>query len=244
MALLITLRRSPSRVRPSFALDSDRRRGRLAGDHGGRTGGLNVAHGALQASDRGSPGSPKNQAPVDARPLQTRPQRIDVRDGGDRVAAQLLGTGVTRRHHAEPGGGRVLGGNQQEFGSTKVEELGDAVVGDEDVAGLEIRDGPIRLRCAYSAAEHTGRKRPDAVGNGQQMGVAVAIDGQPIDVLHDEIGSAIGAHAAVEETSNVGVVELGQDLTLGAKALSKEMSTEVSTDVLKATLRSNWPSAR
>src|SRR5580698_2710976 len=68
------------------------------------------------------------------------------------------------------------------------------------------------------------------------MGVAVAIDGQPIDVLHDEIGSAIGAHASVEETSNVGVVELGQDLTLGAKALSKEMSTEVSADDLQSNI--------
>ena len=48
--------------------------------------------------------------------------------------------------------------------------------------------------------------------------VAVAVDGAPLHVLHDQEGAAVLAAAAVEQAGDVGVAERGEDLPLELEA--------------------------
>ena len=48
--------------------------------------------------------------------------------------------------------------------------------------------------------------------------LAVLGVGHPFDVFHDQVGDAVFGHPAVQQAGDVGVVEVGQDLALLAKA--------------------------
>ena len=53
-----------------------------------------------------------------------------------------------------------------------------------------------------------------SVLDGQCIFVAVRCHGQSIDVLHDKVRHALGVDTAVEQIRNVGVSQIGEDLSL------------------------------
>lgn len=58
----------------------------------------------------------------------------------------------------------------------------------------------------------------EATGEGEVVVRAVFTEGGAVDVLHDDVGRAVGGCAAIEEAGDVGVVERGEDLAFGAEA--------------------------
>ena len=52
----------------------------------------------------------------------------------------------------------------------------------------------------------------------QAVAVAVLGDGEPLDVLHDEIGPPLRCGVGVEDPRHVGMVHQGQRLALGLEA--------------------------
>ena len=57
-------------------------------------------------------------------------------------------------------------------------------------------------------------KQPQARIDIKAIGIAKDINGRSIDVFHDDICTAVGQRASVEEMSNIRVVELRQYLAL------------------------------
>ena len=62
-----------------------------------------------------------------------------------------------------------------------------------------------------------------ALRSGQVVLAAVVVRRDALNVLHDEVGRAVGACAAVEQPGDVGVLQVCQDLALGAK-VSEQVS--------------------
>ena len=148
-------------------------------------------------------------------------QDIDVAGGGDGVAAHLFRTGVCGRHHAvvdvshRHGVGRMAGIEQ--LGDAEVQQLHLARRGDQDVVGLQVAmDDQILVGVMHGGAH--GPHQRDPLGNWQPATFAIHIDRLAIDVLHDQIGRAVGCSSAIEQTGDVGMLQMRKDLPLGAQA--------------------------
>ena len=66
----------------------------------------------------------------------------------------------------------------------------------------------------------------------QLVGVAVPIDGEPVDVLHREVGRAVVGGAAVDQPRDVRVIEVGEDLPFGPEPLFDDRRLERRADHL------------
>src|SRR5690606_17165319 len=71
--------------------------------------------------------------------------------------------------------------------------------------------------------------------------VAVAIDRHAVDVLHDEIGRAFRRGTAVQETRDVGMIEVGEDLAFAEQPLfrlgiDEPVANELDGDLLAEAL--------
>jgi hypothetical protein len=62
--------------------------------------------------------------------------------------------------------------------------------------------------------------------------VAELVDGQPLDVLHDEVGQAVVGRSAVHQARDVGVVERGENLPLLPEAPEDEVCVHPALDEL------------
>ncbi len=58
------------------------------------------------------------------------------------------------------------------------------------------------------------------------MGVAVAIDGRPLDELHHEERAAPGVRSAVEQTRDAGMLQVGEDLPFTLEAAARVLVRE------------------
>ena len=66
--------------------------------------------------------------------------------------------------------------------------------------------------------------------DGQPVLVAILGDRQAIDELHDEVRKAIGSCSAVQDLTDVGVIEAGKNLPFVAKASGSELCAQLRTD--------------
>ena len=82
--------------------------------------------------------------------------------------------------------------------------------------GLRSRwhDQPLvrRVHCRADLAHET-----EAILDGEVAFQAIAIDRYPLHVLHDQERPPVGSGAAVEQTCDVRVIELGEDLPLAVE---------------------------
>ena len=62
-------------------------------------------------------------------------------------------------------------------------------------------------------------KQRDSLRNRQIAFAAVAVEPHAIDVFHDEVRQAVASRTAVEQTCDVGVIEIGEACVIGAGAL-------------------------
>jgi len=59
-----------------------------------------------------------------------------------------------------------------------------------------------------------GPEQFDAVSNIQSMFVTVFVDGQAINVLHNQVGQTIRCAARIQKVADIGVIQVCKDLTL------------------------------
>jgi hypothetical protein len=137
---------------------------------------------------------------------------VDVGGGGDGVTLDLFRAGVGRRHGSRGRAGHRRAGRRfQQLGDPEVEQLGHAVGRDQDVARLEVAvDHEIRVSELHGAA-HLSEQSQARVDR-EPAPVTEQIQRLARHVLHDHIGQVVVAGAAVEQPSDVGVLEVGQDL--------------------------------
>jgi hypothetical protein len=121
------------------------------------------------------------------------------------------------------------------LGQAEIDDLGRAVGGDEDIAGFQVA---VKHRVLVGVVDclANGAEQPHALRRGQAAGVAVAVDRLAVDVLHHEVGQAVGRGAAVEQPGDVRVVEARQHLPLGAEALQPLVAAQVAADHLEGDL--------
>jgi hypothetical protein len=154
--------------------------------------------------------------------IENDTKRIDIGGCCDLIAANLLGAGEFRSHG--PGVCAIgIEGLEVEFG---IEELGDAEVEelglpfrrDENIGRLQIAMNDELLMSVLDGGADF-EKKLEAVLNGERLPIAIVVDGQAVDVLHDEVGQPVFGSAAIEEVGDMGMVEGGEDLSLASEAL-------------------------
>ena len=132
----------------------------------------------------------------------------------------------------------------------RIDDLGDAEIQQfrlsgtvhQDVAGLDVPvDDPVLVRELHRPADLHKQAQPFA--GRQAVGIAIAVDGLAIDVLHDEVGAAVFRRAAVEQARNIGMLEAGEDFPLGAKAAQDVISVEPAAQQLDRHLLAELSSA-
>ena len=65
-----------------------------------------------------------------------------------------------------------------------------------------------------------------------RMAAGPGVDGLPLDQLHDEIGCPVFGGAGVNQTADVGVIEVGEDLALALEAFDDEVTADGARDEL------------
>ena len=149
-------------------------------------------------------------------------QGVDVRKRRHGVTANLLRAGVVGRHR---GADRIVGRSRvgsKQLADAEVEQLGDAIRIDEDVAGFQVAvNDEIAMSVIDSRTDVD--EHPEPVVNGQSA--IGGKDRQPrtIDVLHDEIGQAVVGGAPVEQTADVRMLQARERLTLATEAREDEL---------------------
>src|SRR5262249_33364067 len=142
-------------------------------------------------------------------------ERVEVAGSGDGIAAELFGTGIVRSEGAELcclNKTRVI----ENFRNSKVEKLGNSFFGYEDVAGFDVAvNDEVLVRVLYGGTDLAKELKPAA--DRKFVGIAIGINGGAGNKFHDEEGSAVAGGSAIEKTSDVWMVEAGQDLTLITK---------------------------
>ena len=106
------------------------------------------------------------------------------------------------------------------LGDAEVDDLGDGhavVERDEDVGRLDVAvDDPLLVGVLDGAAD--GDEELEPLAGAEPVVVAVVVDGDSLDELHDEVGTAGLGGAGVEDAGDVRVVHQRQRLPLGLKA--------------------------
>ena len=119
----------------------------------------------------------------------------------------------------------------EELGDAEVEELGNPVGRDQDVAGLEVAvDDEVLVGVLNRGADHA--EEPEALPYLQPAPIAEHRDRLALDVLHDEVGKAVLGVAAVQQARDVGVVEAGEDLPFLTKSAENEVGVDAALDDL------------
>ena len=190
-----------------------------AGDRRARTHRLRFADDAHDVGRRAA-GEPIRQ-PAGEQFVEQHAERVDVGGRGHRLAANLLGAGVFRRHQLQAGRGRrerlarELG--IQQLGDAEVQQLGRAIGDHEHVGRLDVAvDDQVLVRVLDGGADVT--KELQARGGVEPVRVAVVDDRLAFDVLHREVRPAVRRAATVEQARDERMLEAGENLPLVAEA--------------------------
>src|SRR5579863_1765788 len=122
------------------------------------------------------------------------------------------------RHDANVGvgdGERVVTGLAivQQFGDAEIKQFGHSGRRHQDVRGFEI---PMHDEVLMGVM-HRGTNDLKQLEPGRQVEtvrITEGVDGEAIDVLHDNVDGSVRQGAAVQEMRDIRMIELGQDLTL------------------------------
>jgi hypothetical protein len=144
--------------------------------------------------------------------IQHGAERVNIRGGCQRIAAQLLGTGVLGSHQAAgEARGRLAPVSRSRFeqlGDPEIQQLGLALGGHQNIRRLEVAvDNVIAvgvLHCRTNLQEEL-----QTIFEGQVAAGAIPVDGGPIDVLHDEVGRALRGGATVQQAGDIRVIQVG-----------------------------------
>src|SRR6185312_12595265 len=112
----------------------------------------------------------------------------------------------------------VVRSRSELLGDSEVEQLRLSLRGDQNVGGLEVAVNQQALVGVLDGGADLLEKE-EALVDGQPVVVAILVDGQSLDQLHDEIGAAVVRAPAVVEARDVGMLEAGEDLPFGDEAV-------------------------
>jgi hypothetical protein len=164
--------------------------------------------------------------------VQQDAEGIDVRHRRHRLTTGLLRACVFRSHR-EPRHRAPLSGKAgvHELRNPEIEEFRNPLRGHEDVPGLDVAVndqvpvGVLDRRAQLSEELQALRDR-------MALAIAVPIDGLPLDVLHDEVGTSVLSCATIEKAGDVRVIEAREDLSLPAKARNDLVPVHIRSDDL------------
>ncbi len=155
---------------------------------------------------------------------------VDIGGNADGFAEDLFRASVVRSEHADAlSFGGFAGFGEEELGDAEVEEFGSAGMVDEDVAGLDVAMNDKISMGVLDGAED-GEEEAETVFGAEFEGFGVVCDPGSVDILHDEIGNVFGGGAAVEEASDIGMLEAGEDLAFATETLENELGIEAGLD--------------
>ena len=114
----------------------------------------------------------------------------------------------------------------------KSSSFGTPSGGHQDVERLDVAvHHQALVRVAHGAADLEEELEP--VVDRERPARGPDVDRLALDVLHDEVGHALVGAAAVEEPRDVGVVQRGKDLALGAEARQHVLGVHATLDDLE-----------
>ena len=170
-----------------------------------------VLHRRGQAGRRGGVARVRQRARQEL--VEEHAQRVHVRRRRDRLAQDLLGSGVVRRQNPlvdlGPLRGLAVGGKH--LRDAEVEELDLSIRRDEHVGGLDVAvhdQAPLRRVHGLAARLH----EPQPLLERGACLPAMLRDRHALDELHHEVGTPV-RFAAVEQARDVGVIEPREHLT-------------------------------
>ena len=179
---------------------------------GQRSGGFGVLHGktgrervsfAYRALDVGQARRRNDEGTGSGQQLvEQHAEDVHIARGGDGLAADLLRAGMVRRHHPNVGVGDGQGrlpylAVVQELRNPKIEQLRRARCRHQDVRGFEIpMHDEVLVRVMHGGAH--GLKQVEPSRDSQTVRVAIDIDGDAIDIFHDQVGRPVRQSAAVQ----------------------------------------------
>src|SRR5262249_54071177 len=105
----------------------------------------------------------------------------------------------------------------EQFGDAEVEQLGNAGGGDQNIARLHIAmDDVVLVRVLDGGTYNAKHLQPlDGV---ETVVVTVNVDGQALDIIHNEIRQTVVGRATIEQLGDVGMIEMSENLLLVAEA--------------------------
>lgn len=80
------------------------------------------------------------------------------------------------------------------------------------------------------------KEKVEALLDSEFAGVAVFIDGRPLDVIHEKVGETFRGDASVEEFDDVGVIESGESFALLEKVSDGVRAGGIGRDHLESGL--------
>jgi len=149
---------------------------------------------------------------------------VDIGCRRYRAAAELLGRRVVRREQA-CGGLRLcrLVGRCQHLGDAEVEQFRSAVRADQDVRRFQIAvHDKILVRVLHRATDL--QKQLQARAQAEVPLTRVLRDRNAVDIIHHQVRRTVGGNAAVDQTSDIRMLQPRQNLPLLAKALHQARS--------------------
>ncbi len=163
--------------------------------------------------------------------VEDHAEREYVGGGGHRLAADLLGRGIGRRHQVR-GGEREVVAAVEQLGDAEVEQMRPALGIDQQVRRLQIAMHDQRLvRRLHRFAD--ARDQRHAFAQRQAPRVAVARRRLPVDQRHRVPGHALVADAAVDQRHDVRVRQARQDCALAFEAPPRQRAVDTAADQLQ-----------
>ncbi len=115
--------------------------------------------------------------------IEHQAQRVHVRGCGNGLAAELFGTGVFGCHHPQAGGhGHHFRERTriEKFGDAKIQQLGGAFGGDQNVAGFNVAVDHQALVSIVNCGAYSAEDSQPLI-DGEFMVIAIRGDSQAVD---------------------------------------------------------------
>ena len=150
---------------------------------------------------------------------------------------RLAGTGVGGSHRPDAGGGELARHRErlrlEQLGDAEVEQLGPAVICDQDIARFDVPvDDQVLVRVLHGRAN--GPEQLQSIDHREPVAIAVLIDRHALDVVHHEVGRSVLGGAAVEQLGDVRVVVVARQVAAVhvRAAADQEVAVEVAVEDL------------
>jgi hypothetical protein len=171
--------------------------------------------------------------------VQQHAERVHIGDGADPFAAHLLGARKARSPEAlvQPGLVVELASplGIEQLRDAEIEQLGRAVGRHQDVGRLDVAvDDQVLVRVLNGRADLLEESQP--LLRPQVLALAIEVEADAIDIFHHQVRHALPGRAAVQQAGDVRVVEVGEDLPLGAKATRQRVARQSAVDELDCDL--------